>query len=231
MEHLTYLFLLLIYLVIPVILGFQKNVRFVFRLRYFVPAALFSALIFLMLEWRFISSSIWTFNGDYLTGLSLLKIPVEEWLSLFIIAFSSAYIYEWLKIRFKDFEKPNLFLAISLVLFVVYAVLAYVFRRNLFSFFTFFLTAIYLGYTVFRNRYKKHFTKFYLAWLITLLPFFIVSFISNLLPVVIYNAAHIIQVNVLGIPVERFVYLYLLLLINFTIYEFISDRKFLLFQK
>jgi hypothetical protein len=225
MEHLTFLLLLLIYLIIPVFLSFQKNVRFVFRLKYLIPATIFSGAIFLMMCWRFTEFGIWNFNNEYLTGIDLLSIPLEVWLSLIIIPFSAAYIYEWLKIRFENLEKANLFLVISLILLTIFVALAYFYSRALFSFFVFFLTAIYLAYTLFRNRFKRHLTKFYLAFLIMLVPFTIVSFIMNLLPVITFDASHIMPVAVLGIPFERFVYLYLMMLINFTIYEYISERQ------
>ena len=195
MEHLTYLLLLLIYLVIPLILSFQKKVRFVFRLRYLLPATVFSGAIFLMMCWRFTEFNIWNFNSDYLTGIFWLNVPLEVWLSVVIIPFSGAYIYEWLKIRLENFEQANLFLAISLVLLLAFAALAYFYRSALFSFFMFFLTSIYLGYTLFRNRFKKHLTKFYLAYFIMLVPFVIISFVMNLLPVITYDAAHVIPVT------------------------------------
>lgn len=226
MEHLTYLLLLLIYLVIPLILSFQKKVRFVFRMRYLLPATIFSGAIFLMMIWRFIEFGIWNFNNDYITGINWLNVPLEVWMSVIIIPFSAVYIYEWLKIKLATFEKANFFLAVSLVLLLAFAALAYLYSSALFSFFIFFLTAIYLGYTLFRNRFKKYLTKFYLTYLLMLVPFTIISFVMNLLPVISYDAVHVLPVAMLGIPLERFVYLYLIMLINFTIYEYIGERQF-----
>jgi len=224
-QKLSYLLLLLVYLVIPVILSFQKSVRFVFRLRYLLPATVFAAAIFVMWDIRFTQMGIWSFNPEYLTGINILKIPVEEWLSFIIIPLSSVYIYEWLKIKFEDFEKPNVFIVVSLILLSIAAVLAYYYSSRMFSFFTFFLSAIYLGYVVFRNRFRKYYTKFYLAWIISLVPFIIVSSILNSLPAVVYNSDHIIGVALFGVPVEKVGYLFLLLLINITIYEYLSNRK------
>jgi len=225
-QKLSYLLLLLVYLVIPVVLSTQKKVRFVFQLRYLLPAVIFSGAIFVMWNMRFIELGIWRFNSDYVTGIEFIKVPVEEWLSFLIIPLSSVYIYEWLKIRLENFEQANSFLMVSLVLFAITGVLAFYFRKNMFTFFTFFLTAIYLGYTVFRNRFKRHYTKFYLAFAVTLLPFIIVSAVLNLLPVIIYNANHIIGVEVIGIPVEKLGFLFLMLLINVTIYEYLSERQY-----
>lgn len=225
-QKLSYLLLLLVYLVIPVVLSAQKKVRFVFQLRYLLPAIVFSGAVFVMWNMRFVEIGIWSFNSDYLTGIEFLKVPIEEWLSLLIIPLSSVYIYEWLKIRLESFEHANEFVIVSLVLFVIAGLLAYFFRQNIFTFFTFFLTAIYLGYTVFRNRFKKHYTKFYLTFAIVLVPFIIVSAAINAMPVIIYNADHIIGFGILGVPIEKLGYLFLLLLINVTIYEYLSARKY-----
>jgi hypothetical protein len=112
------------------------------------------------------------------------------------------------------------------LLFAGLGILAYFFRRNMFSFFTFFLTAIYLGYTVFRNRFKKNYAVFYTAFGITLFPFLVVSIISGLLPVISYNTDHIMGIALFAIPIERFFYLFLMLLITLTIYEYLGERRY-----
>ncbi|MCY1720668.1 lycopene cyclase domain-containing protein [Prolixibacteraceae bacterium Z1-6] len=224
-KNLTYLLLLLVYLVIPALLSMQKKVRFVIRLKYILPASIFTGAIFVMWDMRFTELGIWSFNVNYLTEINMFKVPIEEWLSFLIIPLSSVYIYEWLKTRFDKFEQPNIFVAVSLVIFVISAILAYIFRKNMFTFFTFFLISIYLGYTIFRNRFKKHYTKFYLAFGISLMPFIIVSATLNALPVIIYNTDHVMGAAILGIPAEKFAYLFMLLLINITIYEYLNERQ------
>lgn len=225
-KNLSYLLLLLVYLVIPLLLSTQNKIRFVFRLRYLLPASIFAGAIFIMWDMRFIEMGVWSFNSDFLTGIEWMKVPIEEWLSFLIIPLSSVYNYEWLKIKFEKFEQPNAFVIVSLVLFVISAVLAYSFRKNIFTFFTFFLTAIYMGYTVFRNRFKKHYTKFYMAYAITLIPFIIVSGILNKLPAVVYNSDHIVGLGIFGVPIEKLGFLFLLLLINTTIYEYLNERQY-----
>lgn len=224
--NLSYLFLLLVYLIIPVVLSIQKKVRFAFQLKYLLPAVVFTGAIFGMWNIRFTELGIWNFNPEYLTGIELGGVPVEEWISLLIVPLSSTYIYEWLKIKLENFEKANFFVALSLIVFVGSGVLAYFSRQNMFTFFTFFLTAIYLGYMIFRNRFKKHFTKFYLTYAIVLIPFFIVSIAANVMPVIIYNAEHLIGKALLGVPFEKFGYLFLMLLISVTSYEYLSERQY-----
>src|SRR5690606_19813920 len=119
-------------------------------------------------------------------------------------------------------DKPNLAIAVSLLLLILFAVIAYTARQHLYSFFTFFLLTIYFGYTLFRNKFKPHYTKFYLTWLISLLPFLIIDGILTGLPIVEYNDIHTLGIRIFTIPVEDFFYLFLLLFINITIYEYMK---------
>lgn len=225
-KRFTYLLLLLVFMVIPVILGTRKRVVFWDKIRYVLPAMVFTGAIYVLWDIRFTALGIRSFNPDYLTGIDLLNLPAEEWLSFFVIPISGIYIYEYLKMWHSGFEKPNLFVAVSLVLLVAFGLLAYFSRQKLFTFFTFFLLAIYFGYTIFRNRFKKHFTKFYLAYFISLIPFVVVSWVSNALPVVVFDSEHILGIGLPGAPVEMFGYLFLLLLMNVTIYEYLKERQF-----
>lgn len=224
-QKLTYLLLLLIYLVLPAIFSTQKKVPFTFQLRYILPAIIFAGAIFVMWDIRFTELGVWTFNPEYLSGIELLKLPIEEWLSFFIIPLTSIYIYEWSKIKFESFEKANTSVILSLVILVATSLLAFFFRSSMFSFFTFFLSAIYLGYTIFRNRFRNYLTKFYLSYLITLVPFILVSALLNSLPAISYNSSHIIGLAIFGVPIERLAYLYLMLLISITIYEYLNNRR------
>jgi lycopene cyclase domain-containing protein len=186
---------------------------------------LFSGAIFLILDLRFDERAIWRFNSEFLIGSKILNLPIEEWLYFIAIPFLGVSVYEYVKQRFYDFEYPNTFLAISLILFILFGVIAYFSREKMYPFFTFFLSAIYLGYTIFRNRFKKHYSKFYLAYFITLIPFLIISSVLTGLPVIEYNPVHYFGIHIYTIPVENFASLFLLLLMNITIYEYLTERR------
>lgn len=223
-KNFTYLLLMLALIIVPVIYSFKKEVRFYTKLKYLFPAILFSGAIFILWDIRFTELGIWQFNPGYILGIYFMKLPIEEWLFFLAVPFYSVFIYEVLKVKLPDFEKNNLFVAVSLVLLVVFALLAYFERTRLYTFFTFFLLAIYFGYTVFRNRFKKHYSHFYLTYFISLVPFLIVSGILTALPVVEYNQAHILGIHIFTVPIENLAYFFLLLLINVTIYEYLKQR-------
>jgi lycopene cyclase domain-containing protein len=227
-RNFTYLLLMLATLAGPLAFSFENQVQFYKKVKFLLPAILFSGVIFILWDLRFEELGIWSFNPDYVLGIYILNLPLEEWMFFFIIPYSCVFIYEVLNVKLAHFEKPTVFLAISLVLVVAFALVAYFARQKLYTFFTFFLLTIYFGYTIFRNRFKQHYTKFYLAWLISLVPFLIVNGILTALPVVEYDDMHNLGIRIFTIPVEDFFYFFLLLLMNVTIYEYMKNQR--LFQ-
>ena len=224
-KNFTYLLLMLGSVIVPVIYSFESEVRYYSKLKYLFPAIIFSGAIFILWDIRFEELGIWKFNPEYVTGIYILNLPVEEWLFFLVIPYCCVFIYEILKVKLPHFDKNNLFVAVSLMLLVAFVLLAYFERRKLYTFFTFFLLSIYFGYTVFRNRFKPHYTKFYLAYLISLIPFLIVNGVLTALPVVEYNDVQNLGIRVFTIPIEDFAYFFLLLLMNVTIYEYLKQRR------
>ncbi len=210
---------------IPFLFGIKKQIAFFLNLKHLIPAMLFSGAIFIIWDLRFEERAIWRFNPDFVLGINILNLPIEEWLYFLGIPFLGVFIYEYLKAHVSKFEKANVFLAFSIVLFILFGVLAYTTRQKLYPFFTFFLTAIYLGYTIFRNRFKKHYTKFYLGYFVMLVPFLIISGLLSGLPIIEYNPEYLLNVRLYSIPVENFVSLFLLYLMNVTIYEYLKERR------
>lgn len=226
MKNYIYLLLTLILILIPIIFSLGKSIRVISKIKNMLPAIIFSGTIFIIWNMRFDELGIWNYNPDYLTGIQILRMPLEAWLFLFGISCYPLFIYEWVKIKFQHFEMPNFFLAISLVLFVLFGLLAFFSRLELYTFFTFFLLTIYFGYTIFRNRFKKHFTKFYVAFIIAVIPFIVIKSVLISLPAFSYNNMHIIGVHIFNVPVEDLGYFFLLFLMNTTIFEYLNERLF-----
>lgn len=221
-----YIFLLLGFLLIPLTTDLKRKNLFYPNLKYLLPAILFTGAIFILWDIRFTETGIWNFNPEFLSRITILNLPAEEWLFFLAIPGFSVFIYEYVKIKFQHFEKNNFFVAVSLVLLVVFGLLAWFSRQQLYPFFTFFLLTVYFGYTIFRNRFKQHLTQFYLALTISVIPFFILRIIITSLPVISFNAGHTTGVLILNMPVEDFGYFFLLFLMNVTIYEYLKERRY-----
>jgi hypothetical protein len=157
-------------------------------------------------------------------GKTIFSLPLEEWLFLLIISLFGFSVYILVNVKLESFEKPNLFYGLSILLLIGFAYEAWVTRQKLVPFFIFFLLAIYFGYTIFRNRFKPHLTKFYISYLIVVIPFFLIKILLNKLPVILYNNDFILGVRLVSVPVEQFANLFLLMLINITIFEYLRDN-------
>ena len=225
-QNFTYLLLLLGILCIPLVFGIKKKALYLIRFKYFIPAILFSGSIFILWDLRFEELGIWGYNPAYLTGIFFLNLPMEKWLFFVIFPFFSVFVYEFLNEKFQSFEKPNLFLTVSLVFWIGFALFAYFARHILYTFFTFFLLTIYFGYTIFRNRFKQHYTKFYLTLVISLVPFIILKGMLIALQVVNYNDDFLLGARILEIPIEEFFQFFLLLIMILTIYEFLKKQRY-----
>jgi len=225
-KNFTYLIVLIASVSVPLILSFDKKVAFWKNLKYILPAIIITALIFWTWDIRFTEAKVWSFNPRYTMGLNFKGMPIEEWLFFIVIPYSCVFIYEVLKFYIEKYEFERLFQGLSILLVVGFALIGYFYRQQAYTRLTFLFSAIYLGYILMRNNFSKHFTKFYLSYFVSLVPFIIVNGILTSLPAFEYNPAHIMNIRILTIPVEDFSYFFLMLLMVTTIYEMLKASKY-----
>jgi lycopene cyclase domain-containing protein len=225
-KNYTYLLILTLSFAVPLALSFDKKVQYYKNLKYILPAILITAAIFWIWDIRFTKAGIWSFNTDYTIGTQFKGLPIEEWLFFIVIPYSCVFIYEVLKVYLAKYEFANPFLAFSLILIIVFGLIAFFFRQQAYTFLTFLFSTVYLTYTVFRNKFKPHITKFYFAYFVSIVPFMLVNGILTSLPVVEYNSDHILNIRIFNIPVEDFSYLFLMLLMVTTIYENLKGSRY-----
>lgn len=207
------------------VVGFGTKSNFARNLKYALPAVLFASIIFVIWDYRFDEQGIWRYDADQLSGITMGRLAFEPILFHILLPLLGLAVYQWIRTKTLLPGKANLFLAISLVLLLVFAWLAYSNRQQLHTFFTFFLTTVYFGYTIFRNRFKRHYNSFYISFLLLLVPYIIVQVLLLGIPVLAYNPDHILGFFVLGIPVENFAALFLQLLMSVSVFEFLYERK------
>lgn len=224
-QNYWYLLILLVLAGLTMFLFLKKTIVFIMEFKYMLPAIIFSGAIFILFNKRLLETGLIEFNPYFLVGITFFGLPVEEWLFLAIISLLSFAVYLLVADRFSNLKKPELFLAISAVLLLGFGYEAWLSREKLVPFFIFFLLVIYFGYTLFRNRFKIHLGKFYISYLIVVIPFLIIKAILSSLPVLMYNSEHILGLRLFNMPVEEFAYLFLLMLINITIFEYLRDNQ------
>ena len=225
-KQYIYLCILITLILLPFVISRKHLSPFLNNAKYYLPAILFSEAIFILWDKRFAGLQIWEYHGEFLTGTDIGGLPLEEWIFFFAMPFFSFYVYERVKSGFSGANRPNFSVALSLVLLILFIGLAWNMRQKLYPFFTFFLLSVYFGYTIFRNRFKKHLTMFYITFLISLVPFMAIRITISSVPLVTFNIRHTTGFSIFSAPAEDLGYLFLLLIMNITIYEYLRERRY-----
>jgi lycopene cyclase domain-containing protein len=219
-----YLYLNLFTLFFPLVLSFDRRVRFYQYWPSLFPAIFISGVFFVVWDELFTRLGVWGFNPDYLTGIYIGNLPLEEVLFFVTVPYATVFIYECLNYYVKqDFLQPYSGV-ITLVLTGLLLVLAFVHLDKYYPAVTFLLLANLLGlhYRLFRTKLLG---RFYFAYLVHLIPFLLVNGVLTAVPIVWYNDQHNLSLRIGTIPVEDTLYSMLLLLLTITLYEWFKRKK------
>jgi lycopene cyclase domain-containing protein len=192
-----------------------------------VPANILVAIPFLIWDILFTKNGIWGFNPEYVLGLYLFNLPIEEVLFFVCIPFSCVFTYHCLNsfFSFQWKQKTESVFAMGLSLFLLLVGLC--FYSRFYTSFAFISLGLLLLLLVFIVR-VNWFQKLILIYPILLIPFFIVNGIltgSGLEhPVVWYNDSENLGIRLFTIPVEDIFYGFELILLNVYFYEFFKHK-------
>jgi lycopene cyclase domain-containing protein len=218
-----YLYLNLFTIFFPFILSFDKRVQFYKNWPALFPAMAVNALVFICWDSFFTRIGVWSFNPDYLVGLHLFNLPLEEVLFFVTVPYACVFIYETLNTYIRrDFLKPYA-TGISLGLLIGLVPLGFIFLPRLYTSVTFLALAAVLVLHLFLFK-NKVLGRFYLAYLVHLVPFLLVNGVLTAIPIVLYNDAYNLGIRIYTIPAEDTMYSMLMLLITITVYEFLKAR-------
>lgn len=213
----TYLVLDLASVFFPLVLSFDNKVHFYTRWKFLFPALIFNALIFITWDEFFTRMGIWSFNSDYLLGIYIGSLPLEEWLFFLAIPYACIFIYDCLKAYFSDFFQP-VARWITYIAVPAFLLLGLIYIQHWYTAVTFLSLGLVLGlhFAVFKTRFLGY---FYFMWLVHLVPLFIVNGYLTSLPVVLYNDAENMGIRLGTIPFEDSFYSMLKLIIIVSVYE------------
>lgn len=226
LKNFIFLGILILIFIIPLSYAVTGKYNFRNKLRYGMPAIFITGFMFLLWDIRFTEVGIWSYDPHYTIGLFHKSLPLEQWMVYLVFPLTALLVYEILKNRFRSLDLNNIYTAVSLLMVVAFAVIAYLFRARVYTFFSFLFTTIYLAYTIFRRQFKSNLTHFFLTFFIVLIPYLILNWILTWNLAIEYHQEQVLNVWIGMMPVENFVYLFLLLLINITVYEYLSVKKF-----
>jgi lycopene cyclase domain-containing protein len=223
----TYLLVDFFTVLMPLAFSFHPKLNFYKTWWAFFPAVSFVALCFLVWDAYFTSLGVWGFNKQYLTGIMIGNLPIEELLFFLCIPYACVFTFHCLggvrglslNGKFKN--------ATTLLLLAGLITIGILNFDRLYTSVTFISLAILLAITNYWLKIKW-LGKFYVVYTILLLPFLIVNGIltgtglDN--PVVWYNESEIIGLRILTIPVEDIFYGMELVLLNLLIYRYLISR-------
>jgi lycopene cyclase domain-containing protein len=223
-----YLYLLILFfsIIMPLAFSFHRKLNFHHQFKAAFLSIVTVALPFVLWDMYFAASSIWGFNSRYLLGISIYNLPLEEVLFFICIPFCCLFTYHSLNLMRKSAGhiQPTAFISIILGTVLFLTGLFYLQRSyTLWSFVAAGLSLIILGI-----KRPHYINNFWIAYIILLLPFFIVNGIltgrGSASPVVWYNNAENLRLRLLTIPVEDFVYGMTLILWNIVLFETFSKK-------
>ncbi len=208
-------------------LSFDKKVAFYKNWRYVFPAMIFPALLYIIWDVYFTKIGVWSFNEDYITGIKLINLPLEEILFFFVVPYCCVFIYACIRSYFPKLEnKKNADLFLKLLAILLLA-LGIIYFNKYYTSWTFIFTgAFILLIYLFRNYFKSFdAVSFLVSYAICLIPFLIVNGFLTSIPVVQYNDAENLGVRIYTIPFEDAFYGMLLILMNIVLYEKLKSSR------
>ena len=228
MEKYLYLSINVLSILIPLVASFYSKAPFYKKWKYFWPATLITAIFFLIWDEIFTQMGIWGFNEQYLIGLNVFNLPLEEILFFICIPYASVFTYFALNhLIEKDYLFPHQEI-ISSVLIIGLLISGMYYLDRSYTAVTFLSLAFFLTYQMLKLR-PRYMGRFYFAFIIILIPFFVTnglltgSWIHE--EVVWYNDQENLGIRMGTIPLEDTFYGMFMILMNISIYEWLQERE------
>lgn len=222
-AHYTYLLLDLVILIFPFLLSFDKKVAFYKSWKYLLPAIAINGTLFVLWDIYFTAHGVWSFNENYITGIHVFNLPIEEVLFFVVVPYSCAFIYDVLNayIQKELITKPKpitiVILAASLLSCIIFYDKVYTIVNAGICFTVLFIAAYIYKF--------KQMGRFYLSFFVSLIPFLIFDGLITGLPIVNYNDMQNMNMRFYSIPVEDFFYCLSLLLNTVLIVDYFKTRQ------
>jgi len=224
----TYLLVNFFSILIPFIFSFHAKLNFHKTWHAFLPAVFLSGAFFISWDIYFTDLGIWGFNEQYLTGIKIANLPVEEVLFFFCIPYACVFTFHCVMIFLKGTFLNNSEDYITPVLIAIFLVIAIVNFNKAYTASTFLILSIALSLAkyIFTIKWLHN---FYIIYTGLLFPFLIVNGILTGTgidqPVVWYNENAFMGFRILTIPLEDIFYGMLMILMNLLIYHYFLERK------
>lgn len=223
----TYIYLLINIgcILIPFLFSFYPKHAFYKEWIPFFISCFTVAIFFLIWDQLFTEAEIWGFNSNYITGVYLGNLPIEEILFFLCIPYACSFTYFSIQYLIPNKKQPIYLTKINYILSLCFVVLGLILYNKWYSFLTFLFLGLFLMYM---HLKKINLFYYYITYLI-ILPFF---FISNGIltgsflkaPIVWYNNTENLGFRLFTIPIEDAFYGMLLIFSNIYLYQYFKEK-------
>src|SRR5665647_317555 len=219
----TYLLIDFLIIILPLIVSFFPYLSYYKKF----PYVLFSIFAggFFFVTWDIIATmrGDWSFNPEYVMGISFAGLPLEEVLFFIFVPYSLLLLYEQAAFIFKDRTVPwkrGAGYAAGMILILV----SFLFIGKNYTFMAIFSAGIVLlGMSLFYSGIIVRLA--FWAYLISgFLLFILFNYFLTSLPVVIYNPSAVSGVRFLTIPLEDFLYNFTMMSVYLVFYLWAKDN-------
>ena len=222
-----YLWINIVSVSVPFLVSFHPRIKLYNNWRALFLALFVAMLPFIVWDVYFTEKGYWGFNPDYLSGVFLINLPIEEWLFFICIPYSCIFMHlALIELSPKWIVSQQISNYISYLLFVVF-VLVLVFNTDkLYTLFDMIYAILVLSHVFYWKR--ELLAKFYLTFIAMLVPF---SIVNGLLTgfgipqeIVWYDDSQNLAIRFFTIPIEDFAYAFSMILSVLYLFEFFKKK-------
>lgn len=211
-------------LLCPLVLSFDKNVQYIKSWKNSLLSALIISIPFIVWDIIFTENGFWGFNPDFILGIYIFHLPIEEVLFFIIIPFACTFIYECCKYFFNKYSFSFFNKAFTFTIPMYALILTFLDDVGYYTLLSIISASVVLFWMMRNPQYRF----IPIAFCITLLPFFVVNgmltggITEN--PVVWYNDLQKVDQRIFTIPMEDILYDFALLVSNMLLFEKLNQR-------
>ena len=206
----------------PLALSFDGRVNFYKKWRFALQAGIIVAIPFVVWDSLFTRHSFWGFNSERILGIKWLDLPIEEISFFIVIPFCCVFIAELLS--FFNYQFPGKFWdKLSLLIGIGLFCIGIRFFDQWYTLLSFGLGGLSIIVLFFMKAINWN--RFWLLYLIHLIPFLVVNGFLTYYPVVWYNNAENLGIRIGTIPIEDTSYSLIALSWNVYLYELFKRKK------
>ncbi|MGL5889805.1 MAG: lycopene cyclase domain-containing protein [Bacteroidia bacterium] len=223
-PELTYIMLHVGAFTFPFLLSFDKKVAFWRSWKFLFPAILIVAALFVIWDIYFTKLGVWGFNPDYVLGYYLVNLPFEEVLFFITIPYCCIFIYACIEAYIKRDVFAGFHKWITAAAMIITLTVGLLNLDKYYTSWTGLISAALLAVLLFVEK-AKWMSRFWLSYIVVLIPFFICNGILTSKPVVWYNDAENLGIRMWTIPADDLMYNLIMLLGVTWIFERLRNRK------